>query len=325
MFRRKRAKDGGGRETMFVTETDAALLALLGPQQGSRNAAPTFDQPHVYPPPGFVEVGAFGLGNGDICGYYWPVGQEAGAPLWCETWHDEWALQPVAASLTHFIVTQLRDEDAVHHEEAERLVAHADGLELRWTGPPSPRDLVDDARTAVAEGRLEDAERMLRAAIAVLPEFGEAHIALANLLRRQRNVAEALWHDVLALGSPLCFTRGRDLAIQHLRGARDGALGDRSDDPLFRRRKELSFATGTKRNDDFLLYEEIITELHDVGEHVRAVLLRMVRGELIHAETTSLWERYGWSLEAQADILRDEILTYLPARTPAVPLRPDKR
>jgi len=89
-------------------------------------------------------------------------------------------------------------------------------------------------------------------------------------------------------------------------------------DPLFRRRRDLTFATGVKYNDDFLVYEEIINELHEAGQHVRGIRLRVLVGELMNAETTAFWDRYGWTPAAQADALRREITAFLPARSAVV-------
>jgi len=137
-------------------------------------------------------------------------------------------------------------------------------------------------------------------------------------LRRQHEPAEALFHDLIAIECPICFTSDRTAAIKRVQSARDDALPNGDIDPLFRRRRDLTFATGVKYNDDFLVYEEIINELHEAGQHVRGIRLRVLVGELMNAETTAFWERYGWTPAAQAEALRCEITAFLPARSATV-------
>src|SRR5258708_157142 len=52
-----------------------------------------------YPPAGFLPISVFELGNGDVCGFYWPIGREGTEPLLCETYHDSWQVEPHASSL----------------------------------------------------------------------------------------------------------------------------------------------------------------------------------------------------------------------------------
>ena len=182
----------------------------------------------------------------------------------------------------------------------------------------SPNDLVESARLAMAEGRVDDADVDLRAAIALLPEFGQAHVQLANVLRRQRNPAEALGHDLIAVGCPRCLTPDRKAAVRRVVAAHDDALPDGAEDPLFRRRKDLTFATGVKVNDDFVVYEEVIAAHHAQGDPVRGVRLRMLVGELMYSETTAFWDRYDWSPAKQTDRLRAELRQFLPARSAVV-------
>lgn len=276
-----------------------------------------FPNPTVYPPPGFVRCDRLDLGNGDAAGYYWPIGLENGDPVWCETWHDEWSLQPVALSLTQYLVDQ-RDEDAEFAPEVARIEADL-GEPLRLDHPRrSPARLIEAARVANAAGRIDDAEADLRAAIDLLPEFGDAHVKLANVLRRQRRVADALRHDLIAMGCPVCLTRDRESARRRVVAAPDDALIEASEDPLFLRRSELTFATGVKFNDDFLIYEEVIAAYYEQGDPVKGLRLRVLVGELMFSETTSFWERYAWSPEVHVTRLRDEIERFLPARSPVV-------
>ena len=57
-------------------------------------------QADIYPLPGFIQgITLFEIGNGDMTGFYWPIGREINEPLLCDTYHDAWSLGPQASSL----------------------------------------------------------------------------------------------------------------------------------------------------------------------------------------------------------------------------------
>lgn len=282
---------------------------------------PEFDV-RTYPPPGYLHWTLFDVGNGDTYGYYWPVGREAGPPLVCTTLHDSGALLPVASSAEGCLrlewATRYDEED----EEELRATARAFGVALAgapvrllesggidyWDvasaadllplDPGSPHLLLLDARARNAAGDVAGAEAALRVALDPLPEYGEALYQIAQVLRRQgrRDEANAALLDVLT--APVAFTTAetRTRALGAIRRAPDAALPpDRAGDPLWAARARLTLATGVKTNDDYLLYEEGIAAYHDRGDGARAVGLRVLVGELMHRETVSFQERYGWT------------------------------
>jgi len=307
------------RCAMEPPQIDAILLERIPRLDVPRHEDGTiqFPTPVVYPLPGFVRAGDFDFGNGDAAGYYWPIGLEESEPVWCEIWHDGWSMEPVATSLTQYLIDERAADDATFSDEADEVEAELGTPLMHDSRRKSPKLLLESARVANTEGRVDEAEADLRAAIALLPEFGQAHVQLANVLRRQRNTAEALRHDLVAMGCPSCLTADREAATRRVAAARDDALvGD--DDPLFQRRRDLTFATGVKFNDDFVIYEEVIAAYFEQGDPARGVRLRVLVGELMSAETTSFWERYDWSPEVQTERLRHELDRFLPARNAVV-------
>jgi hypothetical protein len=313
---------------MRVAAEDASLFDAVGdgPPVQRDGSTVAFPDAMTYPPPGFVTVPGFDIGNGDVSGLYWPIGGEDGPPVLCELWHDSWSLEPVATSVFAFLGSVLAETDDLDGDEAEDelFVEHARAAREHLGRPipppvePGPKGLVAMATDAAREGRVDDAEAALRRAIELLPEYGDAHIALAGVLRRQRRPGEALHHDLAAIGCPQCFTSRRTDAVRRVAGAGDDVAPELADDPLFARRRELTFATGVKENADFDRYEEIIAALHSRGEPARAVSLRVLVGELIATETTAFQERRGWTAGGHVRTLTTEIEAHLPARIPAV-------
>src|SRR5262245_37502154 len=62
-------------------------------------------------PPGFLPWGRFEIGNGDVFGYYWPIGREGESPIVCLTYHDAWSAIPLSSSLESLIALQLATSD----------------------------------------------------------------------------------------------------------------------------------------------------------------------------------------------------------------------
>jgi hypothetical protein len=184
--------------------------------------------------------------------------------------------------------------------------------ELLAVDPCSPRGLVLSARKA----RWGKAERRLRAARQFLPEYGDALLELARLLRRQRRHSEVLELVLEEFTTPLAFgsLAARRLCFAWLRRAPDAALPG-CVDPIWLRRHRLTLAEAVRWNDDYLLYEEAIEGYHELGFGVRAVRLRILVGELMGLETVSFRERYGWSFELHVEkLLRDLGRASLPPR-----------
>jgi hypothetical protein len=241
----------------------------------------------VFPPPGYVEIEARGR---DGYGEYLPLGLEDARPVLCAKLRRERRLVPVASSTDAWPLVRGIDVDSQ--------------LELLTADPCSPRGLV----LAAAKQRWGKAERGLRRALTVLPEYAEALYGLVRLLRRQRRRREALELMLEAGTAPLAFGSRelREQCFRWLRAAPDLALPD-CRDPLWLRRRELTLAEAVRWNDDYLVYEDAIAAYHELGWGVRAVRLRVLVGELMGLETVSFRERYGWTFEGHAEKLAADL------------------
>ena len=97
----------------------------------------------VFPPPGFIQtITLFGVGNGDMTGFYWPIGKENDEPLLCDTYHDECSLQPQASSLEGLVKLKVAEGDCEpgddDHQAAQEL---AEQLGFDLPSPPERANL----------------------------------------------------------------------------------------------------------------------------------------------------------------------------------------
>ena len=166
----------------------------------------------VYPPPGLC-WNILEIGNGDIYGYYWPIGREEEPPLVCATEHDAWSLIPESSSLA----ACLRRQIILGFVDVEEIAAtardfgvtiengpSADETELE-ADPESPFLLLSAARVAIGKRDLVTATSHLKLALHKLPEYSEAWAALSQVFRQQKDVAAFAGASIKALTSPLCF------------------------------------------------------------------------------------------------------------------------
>jgi len=300
----------------------------------------------AYPPPGYLPWNILDVGNGDTFGYYWPIGCEDGPPVVCTLMHDAGALLPVASSLAGCIRLHLlaRNGNLEELVDAARTFAidiadipiperDDDEEPFPLDGPPwtegtprgieywgassaggllrhdpdSPHLRFVAAKEAIARRQLVEAEDHLNVALARLPEYTDALALLAQVHRQQqdhRRTAESLME---AITSPRCFgAPDRTKLLNWLQRLGDDA-GAASDDPLWKRRHELTFVEGVKEKDDYRVFEALIEEYHRLDRGVRAVRLRILTGELIGRETVSFRERQNWTDEKWRSLLRSDL------------------
>jgi hypothetical protein len=264
---------------------------------------------HGYPPFGYQPLSLFDRGNGDACGFYWPIGREEREPLLCDSSHDEYYLEPSALSLEGLVrLFVLRGVSAVVDFEELALIADTLGVELPQA-PPQPVALHEiplteardspavwcaHAEEALKHGDLEGAERCAVQALDLFPGFTAARFVLVKTLRRGRRTQEAGREMLQTFRSSACFGAGRHECMRWLQQMPDEAVVA-PEDPLWEHRRSLTLATGVKRNDDFLLYEELIAEYLVRGMGECAVALRQAVDEMYQGETVSFRERYGYS------------------------------
>jgi hypothetical protein len=290
----------------------------------------------VYPPIGYLPWRVLDVGNGDTYGYYWPVELEEREPIVCTTEHDLFRVVPFASDLASCLrllrATELgiadeiqevaRDFDISLANAQPRKNASPPASELRPLDPHSPHLLLEQAREAMRTADLALCERSLLEARRLLPEYGEAAVALSQLYRRQHRFAESAQALLVAISTPLCFGGGDEVRLKCLRslqGMQDELIT--TGDVLWRERRRLTFRTGVRESDDFRIYEDAIAAYLAAEEGRRAIWLRMLVGELMLGQTVSFQERYGWSRAKQRqDLTRDLMLAGLSARIPALGL-----
>jgi hypothetical protein len=284
--------------------------AHLGIEIDDEGRPRAWPAPATYPPPGFLPISPFQLGNGDVFGLYWPLGQEGAEPIVCELQHDAWALDPCAADLEgllRFLAAFGRvDADGPDHDDFEALASalnvqpppnagDADGEPPPALDPSSPSGSLQLARLATQRGELQEIERHLSKSVTLLPEFGEAWLAMAQLRRRKGDVPGSARALVEALGSPMCFGGDRERVLREMQRIPEGAVGDLATDPVWQRRGQFTFRSGQKHSEDYRLLEESASAYLATGQGVRAARLRVLLGERMSGETTAFQERHGFT------------------------------
>ena len=242
-------------------------------------------QSRPFPPIGFCEFADHALGNGDAFGLYWPFGREAEEPIVCEMWHDEGALKPLFSSLDSFLTAMPRLDLDEHPDE-------------QVTDSTSPAALFHLAKTANANGRLEEAHAILTRAAGVLPEYTDAQALLATVNRRLGRMEDAVRAALQALISPPCFGSRPVSLLRWLQTLSD-VPEEQSRNPIWiaRNRLHLVFG-GTKHNDDYLVMREAIDTYVAERQYLSAVTLMQTYAELMFRETISFQERYGFEWQA---------------------------
>jgi len=277
-----------------------------------------------YPPPGFLRWNILEIGNGDIYGYYWPIGKEEDAPLVCATEHDTWSLIPESSSLAACLRRQIIlgadvEEISVAAEEfgvkivnvpdcdeTESVGSNVDEMNLEQDSE-SPHLLLVAARGAIEKRDLTTATLHLKLALSKLPEYSEAWALLSQIFFLQQDVSGFANASMNALTSPLCFgAKGRRKILGNLQTIGDAALPEMND-PLWNRRNDLTFAEGVKENNDYDVLEKLIEEYHQRGMSTRAIGLRVLCGELMGRETVSFKERCNWTWVAFRKHLRSDV------------------
>lgn len=301
-----------------------------------------WEQSVYYPPPGFHAQGLFELGNGDECGFYWPIGRESEQPIFCEMYHDTAEIVPIASTFAGLVSLKALDsadeeeddeEPSPWAEEAQSFAEKFDipllpkdsekSLQTRLIADPeSPLALFEAARIAFREGNLPEVERHLTRSLALLPEYTNALELMAALQRRQQKDTEAIRWAIETLASPCCFDGGQDKRLKWLKWLQslpDAGFPEFADDPLWRNRHRLKLDYGVKTSDDILVYEEAIATYLEQGRGPLAIRLRVRLGERMMQETVSFEARYGYSVARHRELLWDNLIaTGLESRLPVL-------
>ena len=243
-----------------------------------------------YPPLGFIPFHEAALGNGDSFGLYWPIGRETLEPVVVETWHDEWRMVPHFSSLAAFLhalaQTEEDDDDDGGYVDTPTLA----------DDPASPRASFLAAKELIAQQDGLGAIALLEAALATVPEYTDARVALHGQYVRAGRIDEAVKVAIQAIISPPSFGGPQLKALHWLR---QQAMPDAVTDPIWRHCKQLSFSFGgSKENADYPLLAAAIDTYLEQGKLRSASTLMQTYAELMSAETVSFRERYGFDQAA---------------------------
>jgi hypothetical protein len=258
-------------------------------------------------PHGFLDTQMFEIGNGDTTGFYWPIGKEDAEPILCDIYHDSDQIVPVASNLEGLVRLKWQEEfddpDAVAVDIAAVLGVSLPDEVPESLSPDQLLELDENSpanRVAAIEAAENDelriAEEHLQAALQVFSEYTLAHYHLARIYRRMPSrKLDAARAMIKALCCPLAFFNVRDRRqVLHWLQRMDGHPELQSD-PIWARRRELTFETGVKHNDDFAIYEDAIAAYLNQGKRLEAIGLRELVGALMEREPVAFRERYNYS------------------------------
>lgn len=273
-------------------------------------------------PHGFLDTELFALGNGDTCGFYWPVGKEAEEPILGEIYHDSFTIIPTASNLEGLARIKAltdRDMDGIARDIASNLGFDLPEKHPEPDVPPetllqqdanAPASLVIAAQVALRNNDFDLAEQYLVHALKVLPEYTFAHYLLASLYRRKiTRKLEAASEMLEVVISPMVFAyrTNRKQVLNWLQRLRDDNYPELVDNPIWVNRHKLRFEMYVKRNNDFDIYEEAIEEYLTKNHGKKAVRLRMLVGELMNIETQAFRDRYKYSDEKHNELLANNL------------------
>jgi hypothetical protein len=177
---------------------------------------PVPDHAVVYPPPGFVQWPFCEVGNGDVYGYYWPLGKEDSDPIVVATSHDYSTLTPISSSIEALarigncpelasVLARGEYPSELSNDPEDDVSSTVNFEEKLALDDRSPFFLVANADAAVDRNELERAESLYLRAVEVLPEYTAAHFGLVALYRRTRRQDDCIRSMLVKIRSLLCF------------------------------------------------------------------------------------------------------------------------
>lgn len=278
-----------------------------------------------YPPKGFVAIKNCENQLDEVVGLYWPLGRESAEPLVCTTTFEEYSLNPSFSSLDKFIQGAQRLADAYREPPPEvevpaslsQLVVTEEWeppelppelhWNLNWLGeivecptleedPDSPSALSLAAQEHLKSNHVEEAIRLLRHAVHILPEYTEAWAILCQEHRRRREEDLAAEAALMAMICPHWFGAVPALVLQHFQRMKVPVALE--NDPCVKRRSRFNLRYDREKStDDFSLLQECIDEYFVKGDFMKAILLHQQYASSMLFKTVAFQETHGFTLE----------------------------
>lgn len=236
----------------------------------------------VYPPNGFLQFDEASLGNGDHFGLYWAFGKESKEPIICEMIHDEGIILPRFSNLNKFLEWyELNDFDWGEKEiEDEKFV-----LSFLYKG-----------NEYLKQNNPNKAIEFYKQSTDSFGELSENWFKLASQYKRTGNELEFQNSIINSVISNWAIEFPSQNALRMIKALKP--VDELKNHPLIRNREKLEFAFGGKKeNHDYLIINEIITELNEIGDVSRALLMEQNYALMMYWETSSFQERYNFNLD----------------------------
>ncbi|SFW39317.1 hypothetical protein [Cellulophaga fucicola] len=236
----------------------------------------------VYPPNGFLQFYEAGLGNGDYFGLYWEFGKENEEPIVCEMIHDEGIIKPSFSSLDKFLEWYtLNDFDYGDEEiDDEKLVYN----------------YLEKGNQCLQQNNVEKAIEFYKASTESFGELSENWFKLASQYKRIGNELDFQKSIINAVISNWAIDFPSQNAVRMLKNLTP--VAELKDHPLLRNREKIDFNFGgQKENKNYEVIKAIFTELYELGDHNRALLLEQNYALMMYWETSSFQERNNFDIK----------------------------
>ncbi|WP_299442890.1 hypothetical protein [uncultured Aquimarina sp.] len=235
----------------------------------------------VYPPNGFLQFDEASLGNGDYFGFYWEFGKESQEPIICEMIHDEGIIVPRFSGLDKFLEWyELNDFDWGEREiEDENFVLN----------------FLNKGNECLKQNNPEKAIEFYKQSTASFGELSENWFKLASQYKRIGNELEFQKSIISSIISNWAIEFPSQNALRMIKSL--NPVEELKNHPLIKNRENLEFDFGGKKeNKDYVIINEIITELNEIGDSNSALLMEQNYALMMYWETSSFQERYNFNL-----------------------------
>ncbi|MCF8716441.1 tetratricopeptide repeat protein [Joostella atrarenae] len=236
----------------------------------------------VYPPNGFLQFNEASLGNGDYFGLYWEFGKENKEPIVCEMIHDEGIIEPKFSSLDKFLEWyELNDFDWGEEEIEDESFYDF---------------YLDKGNEYLKQNNPEKAIEFYKKSTDSFGELSENWFKLASQLKRVGNEKEFQESIINSILSNWAIEFPSQNALRMLKTL--NPIEELENHPLIKNRENIEFNFGGKKeNKDYIILNEIIKELHEIGDINRALLMEQNYALKMYWETSSFQERYNFNID----------------------------